>query len=57
MPRTHTRRLHLRNESGQTVTEYSLLIVLIAVAVAVLLPGVATVLNGFFSSAAAAFGG
>jgi Flp pilus assembly pilin Flp len=57
MPHTHTRRLQLRNDSGQTLTEYSLLIVLIAVAIAVLLPGLATVLTGFFSSAAAAFGG
>ena len=57
MPQPHTtRRLHLSNESGQTLTEYSLLIVLIAVAVAVLLPGLATVLITFFSNAAAAFG-
>jgi Flp pilus assembly pilin Flp len=57
MPHTPTRRLHLPNETGQTLTEYSLLIALIAVAVAVLLPGLATALTGFFSSAAAAFGG
>jgi Flp pilus assembly pilin Flp len=57
MPHTHTRRLHLLTESGQTLTEYSLLIVLIAVGVAVLLPGLATVLTGFFSSAATAVGG
>ncbi|HEY8644493.1 MAG TPA: hypothetical protein VIL77_01290 [Gaiellaceae bacterium] len=57
MPQTHTRRLHLPNESGQTLTEYSLLIALIAVGVAVLLPGLQTAITGFFSSAAAAFGG
>jgi Flp pilus assembly pilin Flp len=57
MPQPHTRRhQHLSNESGQTLTEYSLLVVLIAVAIAVLLPGLATALNGFFSDAAAAFG-
>ena len=56
MPQTHTRRLHLTNESGQTLTEYALLIVLIAIGVAVLLPGLATALTGFFNSAAAALG-
>jgi Flp pilus assembly pilin Flp len=57
MPQPHTRRRqHLSNESGQTLTEYSLLVVLIAVAIAVLLPGLATALNGFFSDAAAALG-
>jgi Flp pilus assembly pilin Flp len=57
MPQTHTRRLHLMNEPGQTLTEYSLLLVLIAVGIAVLLPGLATAISGFFSGAAAAFGG
>lgn len=54
---THIRRRHLLHESGQTLTEYSLLLVLIVVGVAVLLPGLTTVLTGFFSSAVAAFGG
>ena len=57
MPHTHSRRTHLSNESGQTMAEYSLLIALIAVAVAVLLPGIATGLIGFLSNAAAAFKG
>jgi Flp pilus assembly pilin Flp len=57
MPQPHTRRLHLPNESGQTLSEYSLLIALIALAVAVLLPGVASGLIGFISNAAAALGG
>lgn len=57
MPLTHPRRLNLPSESGQTLTEYSLLVALIAVGVAVLLPGLATAVTGFFSGAAAAFGG
>jgi Flp pilus assembly pilin Flp len=56
MPQTHTRRPHFRTESGQTMTEYSLLLVLIAVGIAVLLPGLASAISGFFTSAAAAFG-
>jgi Flp pilus assembly pilin Flp len=56
MPQTHTRRLHLLNEAGQTLTEYSLLIALIAVGVAVVLPGLKTAVMAFFTSAAAAFG-
>ena len=55
-PQTHTRRLYLRNDSGQTLTEYSLILVLVAVGIAVLLPGLASALSGFFSSAVAAFG-
>ena len=60
MPPTLTsrrrRRLPLSNESGQTMTEYSLLLVLIAVGIAVLLPGLAAAIGGFFAGAAAAFG-
>jgi Flp pilus assembly pilin Flp len=39
------------------MAEYSLLIALIATAVAVLLPGIATGLIGFISDAATALGG
>jgi Flp pilus assembly pilin Flp len=57
MPPTHTRRLQLSDESAQTLTEYSLLIVLIAIVVAVLLPGVATAIDGLLAGVTAAFGG
>jgi Flp pilus assembly pilin Flp len=56
MPQQHTRRLHLPNESGQTLTEYSLLVALIAAGIAFLLPGIASALIAFFSDTAAAFG-
>jgi Flp pilus assembly pilin Flp len=51
------RHLHLSHQSGQTLSEYSLLIGLIALAVAVLLPGIASGLIGFISDAATALGG
>jgi Flp pilus assembly pilin Flp len=57
MPQPHTRRLNLPNDSGQTMSEYALLLGLIVIGVALLLPGIATGLIGFFSGAAAAFGG
>jgi len=55
-----TRRRHLetfRSESGQTLTEYGLMVALIAILVAAALPGVASSLVRIFSSATAAFGG
>jgi Flp pilus assembly pilin Flp len=59
MPHMHTtrRRLNLSHESGQTLTEYSLLVVLIAIVVAVMLPGVATAISGLLAGFDAAVGG
>jgi Flp pilus assembly pilin Flp len=57
MPHMHTRRPHLAHESGQTLTEYSLLIVLIAIVVAVLLPGVSTAIGGLLGTLETALGG
>jgi Flp pilus assembly pilin Flp len=53
----HTRRPHLAHESGQTLTEYSLLIVLIAIVVAVLLPGVSSTIGGLFGTLQTVLGG
>jgi Flp pilus assembly pilin Flp len=53
---TPRRRIPLIDaDHGQTLAEYSLLIGLIAVVVALALPGVASGVQGLFSSAAAAF--
>jgi Flp pilus assembly pilin Flp len=57
MPQLHTRRLNLTADSGQTLTEYSFLVALIAIVVAVLLPGVATTITGIFNGFTAAIGG
>jgi Flp pilus assembly pilin Flp len=53
----HTRRTHITplDERGQTMTEYALLISLIAVLVIVAFPAVVTSLQSFFSTAAGAF--
>jgi Flp pilus assembly pilin Flp len=47
---------HVADESGQTMTEYSLLVALIAVGLVTLVPSVASGLLGFFSSVGSAFG-
>jgi Flp pilus assembly pilin Flp len=57
MPQLHTRRLNPTADSGQTLAEYSFLVALIAIVVAVLLPGIATTLIGIFSGFTAAIGG
>lgn len=57
MPHHHPRHPQLDTEAGQTLTEYSLLIALIAVFVAVALPGVATAVTSLFSGFTAAVGG
>jgi Flp pilus assembly pilin Flp len=57
---THNRRRHIldpRREDGQTMTEYALLVSLIAVVVAALVPGVAMGLVTFFENVGSAFGG
>lgn len=41
-----------REESGQDLTEYALLVVLIALAAAASMKGLATAINGVYSSAA-----
>jgi len=51
------RTIDLADDSGQSLTEYSLLITLIAVAAAVAIPGIASAVSGIFSSAASVFGG
>jgi Flp pilus assembly pilin Flp len=45
------------HETGQTMAEYSLLISLIAIVVAVVIPSVTSGIIGFFNDVAAAFGG
>ena len=57
MPHRHNRRLNASAETGQTLSEYSLLAALIAIVVAVLLPGVATTITGLFNGFTAAIGG
>ena len=57
MPHHHTRRLNLAADTGQTLSEYSLLVALIAVVVAVLLPGAAATITGLFNGFTAAIGG
>ena len=47
---------HLRSEDGQTLTEYGLLIALVAVIVAASFSPVTTALQGIFEAAAGAFG-
>jgi Flp pilus assembly pilin Flp len=56
MPHTESRRLNLTSETGQTLAEYSLLISLVAIVVAVVIPGVTAGIIGFFNDVAAAFG-
>jgi len=57
MTLTHRRHMpHLAEESGQTMTEYSLLVALIAIGLVTLVPSVASGLLGFFSSVGSAFG-
>jgi Flp pilus assembly pilin Flp len=53
---TNSRRIeHLAaDERGQTLTEYSLLVVLIAVVVAVAVPGISTTLDGVFRAVGSA---
>jgi Flp pilus assembly pilin Flp len=57
MTQLHTRRLNLTADSGQTLAEYSFLVALIAIVVAVLLPGIATTLTGIFNGFTAAIAG
>ena len=55
----HRRRFHSldpRAEHGQTMTEYALLVSLVAVVIAVAVPGVAMGLVGFFTNVGSAFG-
>jgi Flp pilus assembly pilin Flp len=57
---THTRRrltLDPRREDAQTMTEYVLLVSLIAIVVAALVPGVSMGLVTFFQNVGSAFGG
>jgi Flp pilus assembly pilin Flp len=51
------RTIDLTDDSGQSLTEYSLLITLIAVGVAVALPGFASAVASLFSGFVAAVGG
>ena len=51
--RRHTRSLH---DSGQTLTEYSLVVGLIAIVVAVALPFVGAAVAQLYAGAAAFFG-
>lgn len=56
----HTRRrLHhtVADEHGQTLSEYSILVALIAVVVIAALPGLAAPLRAFFASAGRLVGG
>ena len=58
---THNRRrlhhtLDPRREDGQTMTEYALLVSLIAVIIAAAVPGVAMGLVSFFENVGSAFG-
>ena len=46
-----------RREDGQTMTEYALLVSLVAVVIAALVPGVAMGLVSFFANVGSAFGG
>ena len=57
MPLQHNRRPNIAAEAGQTLSEYSLLVALIAIVVAVLLPGVASTVTGLFNGFTAAIGG
>lgn len=51
------RTIDLADDSGQSLTEYSLLITLIAVGAIVAIPGITSAIRGIFSAAASAFGG
>lgn len=55
--RRHNLIRALRSHDGQTLTEYGLLIALIAVLVAASLPPVAGALGAMIDAAAGAFGG
>lgn len=57
MTSTRRRTIDLADDSGQSLTEYSLLITLIAVGAIVAIPGIASAITGIFSAAASAFGG
>ena len=56
---TRRRRTYqlLRSEHGQTFTEYALIVSLVAIVVAVAVPGVTMGLVDFFTNVGAAFGG
>ena len=54
-PPTHTHTLF--DERGQTLSEYGLLVALIAIVVALVLPAVTAPIQNIFRAAAAAFGG
>ena len=45
----------MRNESGQTMVEYVLMLLLVALVVIVALPAVATAISGAFAKIAAVF--
>ncbi len=60
MPQTHRRhfaQIDPADEQGQTMTEYSLLVALIAVTVAVAVPAVGSAVSGLIGQASAFFGG
>ena len=49
--------IRLRNEEGQTMAEYWILVAVIALVVIATLPQLATPIRGFFTSAAQVLGG
>jgi Flp pilus assembly pilin Flp len=57
MTPTRRRTIDLADDRGQSLTEYSLLITLIAVAAVVAIPGIASAIGGIFSAATSAIGG
>jgi len=58
MPHTPpTAHLTAADDRGQTLSEYGLLLALIAIVVALVFPVVVGPLQNFFTTAAAAFGG
>jgi|tagenome__1003787_1003787.scaffolds.fasta_scaffold10811394_2 Flp pilus assembly pilin Flp len=57
MTSNRRRSIDLTDDRGQSLTEYSLLITLIAVAVAVALPGLASAVSSLFTGFVAAVGG
>ena len=53
-----TRRLRkLENQSGQTMTEYAVILAFIVLVVVVVLPPFASAITGMFSSVMSGFGG
>ena len=56
MTLTTRRPPYLADERGQTMTEYSLLVALIAIGLVALVPSVASGLLGFFTNVGDAFG-